>query len=69
MMQSKKNFRRVWEPHEDKQLREMVEAGKSLTLIIARLDRTKMAVQRRLQALKIQLRDRKKNPPGVNRRA
>jgi DNA invertase Pin-like site-specific DNA recombinase len=64
MIQKAKNLRRHWTPEEDQQLRELIEAGKSLTLIVARLDRTKMAVQHRLQVLKIHLREDKKNPPA-----
>jgi DNA invertase Pin-like site-specific DNA recombinase len=64
MIQKAKNLRRHWTPEEDQQLRELIEAGKSLTLIVARLDRTKMAVQHRLQVLKIHLREDKKDPPA-----
>ena len=57
MIQSAKNARlRRWEPDEDKQLREMVEAGKSVTLMALRLKRTEMAVRGRLGTLKVSLR-------------
>jgi hypothetical protein len=46
---------RRWEPDEDKQLREMVEAGKSVTMMALRLKRTEMAVRGRLGTLKVSL--------------
>ena len=52
---SARNRRRLWEPDEDKQLREMVEAGKSVTLMALRLKRTEMAVRGRL-GTKVSLR-------------
>jgi hypothetical protein len=52
----KKNFRRPWIPEEDKQLREMAAAGKSVTLISLRLKRTEMAVRGRMSILKISAR-------------
>jgi hypothetical protein len=59
---------RRWEPDEDKQLREMVEAGKSPTMIALRLKRTVGAVRSRLSILKVSLhkvgRSPKKNPPA-----
>jgi|GraSoi2013_100cm_1033763.scaffolds.fasta_scaffold113518_1 hypothetical protein len=57
---------RRWEPDEDKQLREMVEAGKSPTMIALRLKRTVGAVRGRLTVLRITIRKVhiKKNPPG-----
>jgi hypothetical protein len=64
MILSKKNARRIWEPEEDKQLREMVEAGKSPTMIALRLKRTEMAVRQRLFLLKVHLRDDKKTRRG-----
>jgi hypothetical protein len=65
-----KNKRRIWEPEEDEQLREMVGAGKSLTLKRARLKRTETAVRQRLHLLKISIRDEgKKRPAGRGRRA
>jgi len=63
---SARNRRRLWEPAEDKQLREMVEAGKSPTMIALRLKRTVAAVRGRLTVLRITIRrvHIKKNPPG-----
>ena len=63
---SARNRRRIWEPDEDKQLREMVEAGKSPTMIALRLKRTVSAVRGRLTVLRITVRrvHIKKNPPG-----
>jgi hypothetical protein len=57
---------RRWEPDEDKQLREMVEAGKSPTMMALRLKRTVGAVRGRLTVLRITIRKVhiKKNPPG-----
>jgi hypothetical protein len=60
MILRRKNARRVWEPEEDKQLREMVEAGKSPTMIALRFKQTEMAVRQRLYLLKVHLRDVKK---------
>ena len=59
MIPSKKNARRQWEPEEEKQLREMVEAGKSPRMIALRLKRTEMAVRQRLFLLQLHLRDDK----------
>jgi hypothetical protein len=59
MILSRKNARRIWEPEENKQPREMVEAGKSPTMIALRLKRTEMAVRQRY-LLKVHLRDDKK---------
>jgi hypothetical protein len=53
---SARNRRRLWEPDEDKQLREMVEAGKSPTMIALRLKRTVGAVRGRLTVLRISVR-------------
>jgi hypothetical protein len=68
MILSKKNARRPWEPGEEKQLREMAEAGKTITLIALRLKRTVTAVRGRLSILKVSLhkvgRSPKKNPPA-----
>jgi hypothetical protein len=47
--------KRPWEPEEEKQLREMVEAGKTITIISLRLKRTVTAVRGRLGILKISL--------------
>jgi hypothetical protein len=68
MIQSKKNARRIWEPEEDKQLREMAEAGKTITMIALRLKRTVNAVRGRLSILKISIHKvvprPQKNPPA-----
>jgi hypothetical protein len=65
--------KRPWQPDEERQLREMVEAGKTITSISLRLKRTVTAVRGRLSILKISLgkvgRPPKKNPPGVSQRA
>jgi hypothetical protein len=45
--------KRPWQPGEERQLREMVEAGKPLTIISLRLKRTVTAVRGRLGILKI----------------
>jgi len=47
--------KRPWEPEEDNQLREMVEAGKTITIISLRLKRTVTAVRGRLGILKVSL--------------
>jgi hypothetical protein len=64
----KKNASRPWEPEEDNQLREMVEAGKTITMIALRLKRTVTAVRCRLSTLKISLhklgRLPRENPPA-----
>jgi hypothetical protein len=70
MIQSASNARHCrWEPDEDKQLREMVEAGKSPTMIALRLNRTVGAVRGRLNVLRITIRKVhiKKNPPASPR--
>jgi hypothetical protein len=68
MIPSKKNARRPWEPEEEKQLREMAEAGKTITMMALKLKRTVIAVRGRLSILKISLhklgRPPKENPPG-----
>jgi hypothetical protein len=64
MIKGARNARRPWEPEEDKQLREMVEAGKSVTLMALRHGRTKEAIRQRLHLLDIHLRDNRANPPG-----
>jgi hypothetical protein len=53
---------RRWEPDEDKQLREMVEAGKSITMMALRLKRTEMAVRGRLGTLKVSLQKVRRRP-------
>ena len=67
MILSAQNARRIWEPEEDKRLREMAEAGKSVTMMALRLKRTEMALRQRLHTLKIHLRDNKKEPIRMNR--
>ncbi len=73
MTLSRKYARRPWEPEEEKQLREMVEAGKTITIISLSLKRTVTAVRGRLGILKVSLRKvgprPKGKPAGVNRRA
>jgi hypothetical protein len=56
MILSTKGTYRRWAPEEDKQLREMVEAGKSVTMMALRLKRTEMAVRGRLSILKVSLK-------------
>jgi hypothetical protein len=55
MILRKKNARRPWEPEEEKQLREMAEAGKTITIISLKLKRTVTAVRGRLGILKVSL--------------
>jgi hypothetical protein len=63
--------KRPWEPEEDNQLREMVEAGKTITIISLRLKRTVTAVRGRLGILRVSLgkvgRRPKENPPAYRR--
>jgi hypothetical protein len=70
MILRRKNARRPWGPEEENQLREMVEAGKTITMIALRLKRTVTAVRGRLGILKVSLgkagRRLKENPPSVN---
>jgi hypothetical protein len=47
--------KRPWRPDEERQLREMVEAGKTITSISLRLKRTITAVRGRLGVLKVSL--------------
>ena len=49
-------------PKEDKQLREMAEAGKSITMIALRLKRTVSAVRGRSGVLKVSLRNVRRRP-------
>jgi hypothetical protein len=56
MILGAKGTYRRWVPEEDKQLREMVEGGKSVRMIALRLKRTEMAVRGRLSVLKISLK-------------
>jgi hypothetical protein len=64
MILGAQNAQRIWEPEQDRQLREMAEAGKSVTMMALRLKRTEMALRQRLHTLKIHLRDNKKQPRG-----
>ncbi len=65
--------KRPWEPEEEKQLREMVEAGKTITIMALKLKRTVTAVRGRLGILKVSLRKvaprPKGKPAGQSRRA
>jgi hypothetical protein len=56
MTLSRKYARRPWDPEEEKQLRDMVEAGKTITIISLKLKRTVTAVRGRLGILKVSLR-------------
>jgi hypothetical protein len=67
MNRGAQNARRIWEPEQDKQLREMAEAGKSVTMMALRLKRTELALRQRLHTLKIHLRDNKKGLARTNR--
>jgi hypothetical protein len=40
MILGAQNAKRIWEPEHDKQLREMAQAGKSVTMMALRLKRT-----------------------------
>ena len=55
-MSALKNKRRIWEPDEVEQLREMARAGKSPTLIALRLKRRVGAVKARLTILGLPVR-------------
>jgi hypothetical protein len=55
MIPPKKYPKRPWQPEEEKQLREMVDAGKTITMISLRLKRTVTAVRGRLGILKVSL--------------
>jgi len=48
--------KRPWKPEEERQLREMAEAGKTITMIALRLKRTVTAVRGRLGILKVSIR-------------
>jgi len=67
MNRGAQNARRIWEPEQDKQLREMAEAGKSVTMMARRLKRTELALRQRVHTLKIHLRDNKKGLARTNR--
>jgi hypothetical protein len=64
MIRGAQNAKRVWQPEQDRQLREMAEAGKSVTMMALRLKRTEMALRQRLHTLRIHLRDNKNHPRG-----
>ena len=64
MIKGTRNAKRPWGPDEDKQLRELVEAGKSVTLMALRHRRTEEAIRQRLHLLDIHLRDDRKTPPA-----
>jgi len=64
MIKGARKAGRSWEPEEDKQLREMVEVGKSVTLMALRHRRTEEAIRQRLHLLDIHLRDDRKTPPA-----
>jgi len=56
MILGAKKIKRLWTAEEDGQLREMVETGKSVTLMALRCKRTVQAVRVRLRFLKISVR-------------
>jgi len=64
MILGAQNAQRIWDPEQDRQLREMAEAGKSVTMMALRLKRTEMALRQRLHTLQIHLRDNKKERSG-----
>jgi hypothetical protein len=67
MILPRKYGKRPWKPEEEKQLREMVEAGKTISTISLSLKRTVTAVRDRLGILKVSLGKigrPKKNPPA-----
>jgi DNA invertase Pin-like site-specific DNA recombinase len=53
---------RPWKPEEEKQLREMAEAGNTITMIALRLKRTVTAVRGRLGILKVSLHKVRRRP-------
>ncbi len=57
MILSMKNAWRTWTGEEDRQLREMVEAKKSVTIMALRLKRTEVAIRNRLSVLKLSMRN------------
>ena len=66
MIRNAQNAQRIWDPEQDRELREMAEAGKSVTMMALRLKRTEMALRQRLHTLKIHMRDNKKQPTRMN---
>jgi hypothetical protein len=67
MILRKKNARRPWEPEDEKHLREMVEAGKTITMIALRLKRTVTAVRGRLGILKVSIKKVGRRPKETHR--
>jgi len=63
MIPSMKNTWRPWTGEEDRQLREMLEAGKSVTIMALRLKRTEMAIRGRLSVLKLSLKQGRRGGP------
>jgi hypothetical protein len=62
MIPGMKNAWRPWTGEEDRQLREMVEAGKSVTIMALRLKRTETAIRGRLSILKLSLKQGRLEP-------
>ena len=69
MSLSRKYARRPWDPEDEKQLREMAEAGKTITMIALRLKRTVTAVRGRLGILKVSLRKVGRRPKELGLKA
>jgi hypothetical protein len=69
MSLSRKYARRPWDPEDEKQLREMAEAGKTITIIALRLKRTVTAVRGRLGILKVSLRKVGRRPKELGLKA
>jgi hypothetical protein len=65
MILSARNARRPWEPEDDKQLREMAEAGKRAITIALKLKRTVKAVRARSSILRISIDARKWRKPAA----
>jgi hypothetical protein len=63
MILSAQNARSPWEPEDDKQLREMAEAGKRAITIALKLKRTVKAVRARSSILRISIDARKWRKP------
>jgi hypothetical protein len=67
ILSGRKNANRPWSSEDDKQLREMAEAGSSVTRMALKFKRTDLAVRARLSVLKVSLRrvsDDSKSPPA-----
>jgi hypothetical protein len=69
MSLSRKYARRPWDPEDEKQLREMAEAGKTITIIALMLKRTVTAVRGRLGILKVSLRKVGRRPKELGLKA